>query len=224
VGYSTLLCDHLSHLAQQRNSIMKQVMTFAAVATAFAMTFGPALAQTTTPKTTTPSTDQPGAATSPPARVPTATTPAQASGTIPEVAKTAGQFSTLLAAVNAAGLSATLSGEGPFTVFAPTDAAFAALPAGEVERLLMPENRAELTALLNYHVVPSRVLAAGLSGKTGNIQTANGASVAIDGRDGVKVGTATVIQADVLASNGVIHVIDKVLVPAKATTPAAAKR
>jgi uncharacterized surface protein with fasciclin (FAS1) repeats len=190
---------------------MKSIMTFAAAATALAMPFA-VLAQ----DASKPANEQPGYAASPPAKVPPAPAATQTSGTIPEVAKAAGQFSTLLAAVEAAGLSSTLSGTGPFTLFAPTDAAFATLPAGEVERLLMPEHRAELSALLTYHVVPSRVVAAGLSGKTGNVETVNGANLAVDGRDGVKVGTATVVQSDVLASNGVIHVIDKVLMPPKA--------
>jgi uncharacterized surface protein with fasciclin (FAS1) repeats len=135
------------------------------------------------------------------------------SGTIVDVAVGAGQFGTLVAAVQAAGLVPTLSGPGPFTVFAPTDAAFAKLPAGTVDTLLRPENRAQLTAILTYHVVPGRVLAADLAGRTAAPATVQGATVAVDGRMGVKVNNATVTTADVMASNGVIHVIDTVLMP-----------
>ena len=132
---------------------------------------------------------------------------------IVDTAVAAGQFNTLAAALKAAGLVDTLKGNGPFTVFAPTDAAFAALPAGTVENLLKPENKEQLIAVLTYHVVPGKVTAdkvvnlkeAGtVNGKSLAIRTANGA-VMIDG--------ARVSTADVAASNGVIHVIDKVLIP-----------
>ncbi|GAB5518436.1 MAG: fasciclin domain-containing protein [Rhodothermales bacterium] len=127
---------------------------------------------------------------------------------IVDVAVAAGSFNTLVAAVKAAGLVETLKGDGPFTVFAPTDEAFAALPAGTVEDLLKPENRDKLTAILTYHVVSGKVMAGDLLGAT-TAKTVNGESVAI----GLRVGNANVIQADVAASNGVIHVIDTVLIP-----------
>ncbi len=132
---------------------------------------------------------------------------------IVETAVGAGVFETLVAAVQAAGLVETLQGEGPFTVFAPTDEAFAALPEGTVESLLQPENREQLVAVLTYHVVPGKVMAADVVNLT-SAETVNGASVTIAVEDGaVKIDGATVIQADVEASNGVIHVIDQVILP-----------
>jgi uncharacterized surface protein with fasciclin (FAS1) repeats len=126
----------------------------------------------------------------------------------------AGNFTTLVAAVKAAGLVDTLKGPGPFTVFAPTDAAFAALPAGTVDTLLKPENKAKLIAVLTYHVVPGRVMSSDLTGKKLDPKTVEGQTVAIDGTgSGVKVNDATVTKADIVADNGVIHVIDKVLLP-----------
>ena len=138
---------------------------------------------------------------------------ADAKGDIVAVASGAGQFKTLLAAATAAGLVPTLQSPGPFTVFAPTDAAFAALPAGTVETLLKPENRKQLTSVLTYHVVAGRTLSPALAGKQMSVTTVQGATLAIDGRNGVTVGGAKVISADIAASNGVIHVIDKVLLP-----------
>jgi uncharacterized surface protein with fasciclin (FAS1) repeats len=132
---------------------------------------------------------------------------------IVDTAVAAGSFTTLVAAVEAAGLVETLKGEGPFTVFAPTDEAFAALPEGTVEDLLLPENRDQLTAILTYHVVPGRVMSADIAGQTLSAATVNGAEVAIDATDGVNVGGANVVTADVEASNGVIHVIDAVILP-----------
>ncbi|WP_299143134.1 fasciclin domain-containing protein [uncultured Tateyamaria sp.] len=132
---------------------------------------------------------------------------------IVDTAVAAGSFNTLVAAVQAAGLVDTLKSPGPFTVFAPTDAAFAKLPAGTVENLLKPENKDQLTAILTYHVVPGQTLAADLAGKRLSVATVNGANVHIDGRNGVKVEKSNVIQADILTSNGVIHVIDRVLLP-----------
>ncbi len=132
---------------------------------------------------------------------------------IVDVAISAGQFNTLTAALDAAGLIGTLKGEGPFTVFAPTDAAFEKLPAGTVETLLKPENKDQLIAILTYHVVPGNVTAEDvvqLSGAT----TVNGADVAIAVVDGnVRVDDATVIKTDIYASNGVIHVLDSVILP-----------
>ena len=125
----------------------------------------------------------------------------------------AGQFKTLAAAVTAAGLVDTLKGTGPFTVFAPTDEAFAKLPAGTVEMLLKPENKDKLVAVLTYHVVPGKVMAADVV-KLKEAKTVNGAPVAIMvNGDTVMINDATVIKADVDASNGVIHVIDKVILP-----------
>ena len=133
--------------------------------------------------------------------------------TIPQIAASAGTFDTLVAAVGAAGLASTLSGEGPFTVFAPTDEAFAALPAGTVESLLKPENRQKLVDILTYHVVPGRVYAdqvVGLDSAT----TVQGSDVDITVMGGkVKIDNATVLKTDIEASNGVIHVIDSVIIP-----------
>jgi uncharacterized surface protein with fasciclin (FAS1) repeats len=114
------------------------------------------------------------------------------------------------------GLAETLKGPGPFTVFAPTDAAFAALPAGTVEDLLKPENKAKLTAILTYHVLPAEVMSTAVAGQTLEPATVQGAKLKVDGATTagkVTVGDATVVTADVDASNGVIHVIDKVLMP-----------
>ena len=129
------------------------------------------------------------------------------------IAASAGQFTTLVAAVQAAGLVDTLKSDGPFTVFAPTDAAFAALPAGTVETLLRPENRDQLVSILTYHVVPGAVTSDQLVGQRLAVATVQGQNVHVDGRHGVRVNDYTVIQADIIASNGVIHVIDKVLLP-----------
>ncbi|MBD7988303.1 fasciclin domain-containing protein [Luteimonas sp. Sa2BVA3] len=142
-----------------------------------------------------------------------ASKPAQAKADIVDTAVAAGQFGTLAAALKAAGLVDTLKGPGPFTVFAPTDAAFAALPAGTVESLLKPENREQLTAILTYHVVPGRYPAARVAG-IDSAATVNGGTIDIKADGGtVMVDEARVIQADVTATNGVIHVIDKVLMP-----------
>ncbi len=132
---------------------------------------------------------------------------------IVDTAVAAGSFKTLAAALTAAGLVDTLKGPGPFTVFAPTDAAFAKLPAGTVETLLKPENKGQLTAILTYHVVPGKVPASAVSGKVTDAKTVNGATINVNGTNGVKVNNATVVTADVMASNGVIHVIDTVLLP-----------
>jgi len=133
---------------------------------------------------------------------------------IVETAANAGSFDTLVAAVEAAGLAETLKGEGPFTVFAPTDEAFARLPEGTVDSLLQPENRDRLVALLTYHVVPGKVLSSDLAGQEMEVATAQGSPVSIDATDGaVKVDEATVTQADIETDNGVIHVIDMVIMP-----------
>ncbi|MCC5978613.1 MAG: fasciclin domain-containing protein [Salinarimonas sp.] len=132
---------------------------------------------------------------------------------IVDTAIAAGSFETLVAAVQAAGLVETLKGEGPFTVFAPTDEAFAALPAGTVESLLEEENRDQLVSILTYHVIPGRVMSADIAGQTLSVETVQGMELSIDATDGVRVGEAMVVTADVEASNGVIHVIDTVLIP-----------
>jgi uncharacterized surface protein with fasciclin (FAS1) repeats len=132
---------------------------------------------------------------------------------IVEIAASAGSFKTLVAAVQAAGLVDALKGKGPLTVFAPTDEAFAKLPAGTVENLLKPENKDKLTAILTYHVVPGRVTA----GEVVNLSSAptvNGRALRIDTQNGkVMVDNARVVQTDIMATNGVIHVIDSVMIP-----------
>ena len=133
-------------------------------------------------------------------------------GNIVAVAQGNPEFSTLVAAITAAGLGDALSGEGPFTVFAPTNAAFEALPAGLLEKLLLPENKEVLTKILTYHVVPAKVMAADVA--AGDVTTLEGSAFAITTEGGVKVNASNVTATDVPASNGVIHVIDAVLVPA----------
>jgi len=133
-------------------------------------------------------------------------------GDIVAVASNAGSFKTLVAAVKAAGLVETLQGKGPFTVFAPTDEAFAKLPAGTVEDLLKPENKEKLKGILTYHVVPGKVMAADV--KTMKAKTVNGKELDIKVQYGtVTVDNAKVVKTDVAASNGVIHVIDSVVLP-----------
>jgi len=134
-----------------------------------------------------------------------------APGTIVDIAAGAADFSTLVAAATAAGLVDTLNGEGPFTVFAPTDEAFAALPPGLVDALLLPENKDVLAKILTYHVVPGTVMAADIA--DGDVATVEGQNVTLSTMDGVTVNGAKVIQADIVASNGVVHVIDAVIVP-----------
>ncbi len=129
-------------------------------------------------------------------------------------AESAGSFTVLIEAVKAAGLEQTLKGEGPYTVFAPTDAAFAKLPEGKLDELLKPENKDELAQLLSYHVVAGKITAADIAGKSGSYATLAGSDVKIDaaGRT-AKINHAAIQQPDVMASNGVIHVIDKVITP-----------
>jgi uncharacterized surface protein with fasciclin (FAS1) repeats len=131
---------------------------------------------------------------------------------IVDTAVGAGSFTTLVAAVEAAGLVETLKGEGPFTVFAPTDAAFAALPAGTVEDLLKPENKDKLVAVLTYHVVPGKVMSTDLT-EGMKAATVQGSDVTITLDGGPKVNGAVISTPDVAASNGVIHVIDSVILP-----------
>lgn len=132
---------------------------------------------------------------------------------IVDTAVSAGSFNTLVAAVQAAGLEETLRGEGPYTVFAPTDEAFAALPDGTVEMLLLPENKDKLVAILTYHVVPGKVTSADVL-KVKEAKSVNGKGIPIAVKDGkVHVDNATVVTPDIMASNGVIHVIDAVIIP-----------
>ena len=131
---------------------------------------------------------------------------------IVDTAAAAGSFETLLAAATAAGLVDTLKSDGPFTVFAPTDEAFAALPAGTVDDLLKPENKDQLVAVLTYHVVPGKVMSTDLQDDMTAV-TVQGADVTIDLDNGVMVNDAAVVSADIETSNGVIHVIDKVILP-----------
>jgi len=138
---------------------------------------------------------------------------AKSAADIVDTAVAAGSFKTLATALTAAGLVDTLKGPGPFTVFAPTDEAFAQLPAGTLDSLLKPENKAKLAGILTYHVVPGKVMAADVV-KLTSAKTVNGQSVKISVDDGkVKVDGANVVKTDVVASNGVIHVIDTVLLP-----------
>lgn len=133
---------------------------------------------------------------------------------IVDTAANAGTFETLLTAAEAAGLVDTLKGEGPFTVFAPSDEAFAALPAGTVEDLLKPENKEKLASILTYHVVSGEFMSTDL--KDDMVKTTvQGGDLIVDLDDGVKINDATVVTADIDASNGVIHVIDKVILPAE---------
>ncbi|CAN5427732.1 fasciclin domain-containing protein [soil metagenome] len=131
---------------------------------------------------------------------------------IVEIASGNKDFSTLVAAVVAAGLADTLSGNGPFTVFAPTNAAFAKLPAGTVEELVKPENKEKLAAILTYHVVGGKALSSGLADGQ-KVKTVNGQEITVSINGSVKIDQATVVTADLEASNGVIHVIDSVIMP-----------
>lgn len=135
---------------------------------------------------------------------------------IVDTAVEAGSFITLVAAVQAAGLEETLRGEGPFTVFAPTDEAFAALPEGTVESLLLEENRDQLVAVLTYHVLPGKVMSGDIAGQELSVATVEGSEVSVNATDGVMVNGANVVTADIETSNGVIHVIDAVILPPSA--------
>ena len=135
------------------------------------------------------------------------------SADIVDTAASNDQFETLVIAVKAAGLVDTLKGDGPYTVFAPTDEAFAKLPEGTVEDLLKPENKDKLIAILTYHVVPGKIMSGDIAGKTAMVETVQGSKLNVDATNGVKVDEATVIAADIETSNGVIHVIDTVVLP-----------
>ena len=143
-----------------------------------------------------------------------ADTDTKAKPTVVEIAVGNEDFSTLVAAVKAAGLAEALSGEGPFTIFAPTNEAFEKLPEGTVESLLKPENKEKLAAILKYHVVAGKVMAADVT--AGEVETLNGKKATITVKDGkVMIDKATVVKTDIVGSNGVIHVIDSVILPAK---------
>jgi len=132
---------------------------------------------------------------------------------IVDVASKAGTFKTLVTALKAADLVDTLKGAGPFTVFAPTDAAFKKLPKGTLASLLKPENKAELRRILTYHVLAGKVMSGDIKGKKLSPKTVEGSTLAVDARKGVRVGKAKVTKADIAASNGVIHVVDTVILP-----------
>ncbi len=134
---------------------------------------------------------------------------------IVDTAVAAGSFNTLVTAVKAAGLVETLKGKGPFTVFAPTDEAFGKLPKGTLESLLKPENKDKLAAILTYHVLSGMVMASDIAGKKMKVPTVQGSKVAVDATMGVMVDQAKVVKADIATSNGVIHVIDTVILPKK---------
>ena len=132
---------------------------------------------------------------------------------IVDTAVAAGNFKILAAALQAAGLVDTLKGAGPFTVFAPTDEAFAKLPVGTVEDLLKPESKAKLVSILTYHVVAGKVMASDVAGKKTMAKSVQGSEIEVNGMDGVMVDGANVVTADIAADNGVIHVIDAVIMP-----------
>ena len=132
---------------------------------------------------------------------------------IVETAVQSGKFNTLVAALKAAGLVNTLNGKGPFTVFAPSDTAFSKLPAGTVDGLLMPENKAKLVSILAYHVIPGKIMSGDIAGKKISVKTVQGSEISVDAMYGVKINDSNVVSADIAATNGVIHVIDKVLMP-----------
>jgi uncharacterized surface protein with fasciclin (FAS1) repeats len=137
----------------------------------------------------------------------------EATHDIVDTAVSAGSFNTLVAAVQAAGLVETLKGAGPFTVFAPTDDAFAKLPSGTVETLLKTENKDKLVSILTYHVVSGKVTSGDIAGKTMKAKSVEGSEISVDATHGVKVDEANVVKADIMCTNGVIHVIDAVIMP-----------
>jgi len=195
---------------QNLPSWMKQLTGFAGVIGASALIGFPAWAHINSNTSVANATQTQQVA----GNVKTAASPAPtaAAKDIVAIASGNGQFKTLTKALGSAGLVTTLQGKGPFTVFAPTDAAFAALPKGTVENLLKPENKGKLTKILTYHVVPGSVLSTSL--KSGDVKSVEGSSLKVTVNTGkVTVSGANVVKADIKASNGVIHVIDKVLMP-----------
>ena len=209
---------------QNLPSWMKQLTGFAGVIGASALIGFPAWAHITSNTNVANATQTPqvaGKVKTAASPAPTSASPAPTSASpaptsaakdIVAIASGDAQFKTLTKALGAAGLVTTLQGKGPFTVFAPTDAAFAALPKGTVEDLLKPANKAKLTKILTYHVVPGSVLSTSL--KSGDVKSVEGTSLNVAVSAGkVTVSGANVVKADIKASNGVIHVIDKVLMP-----------
>jgi uncharacterized surface protein with fasciclin (FAS1) repeats len=202
---------------QNLPSWMKQLTGFAGVIGASALIGFPAWAHinsNTRVANTTQTQQVAGNVKTAASPAPTGASPAPtaAGKDIVAIASGDAQFKTLTKALGSAGLVTTLQGKGPFTVFAPTDAAFAALPQGTVENLLKPENKAKLTKILTYHVVPGSVVSTSL--KSGDVKSVEGSSLKVAVSTGkVTVGGANVVKADIKASNGVIHVIDKVLMP-----------
>ncbi|HYD46029.1 MAG TPA: fasciclin domain-containing protein [Phenylobacterium sp.] len=182
--------------------------SFLAVSAAFAIAT-PVLAQTPAPA-------------APAAPAPAATpAPAPATGDVFDTAKKSGQFNTFIKAVEATNLTEVLKKQPSLTVFAPTDAAFQALPPGELDKLMLPENRAQLQKLLTYHIVNARVDTSKIRGARGPVPTVAGNAVQLDGSgEPLKVNDATITRPDMLATNGVIHVVDKVLSPHVAAAPA----
>ena len=132
---------------------------------------------------------------------------------IGDTAVAAGNFSTLVAAVQAAGLVDVLKSEGPFTVFAPTDEAFAALPEGTVEKLLRPENRDQLVSVRTYHVVPGKIMSTEIACQSTEVESVQGSALSVDVTDCVRVDNANVVAIDIETDNGVIHIIDQVVMP-----------
>lgn len=198
----------------KRNSISSKLMVGLA-GLGLAATLGACTAGTDSASTTTTESPLSEAPQSPMAdgTMSDGTAPTQGgSTTLDQVVADNSSFSTLNSAIQAAGLEATLSGTGPYTVFAPTNEAFAALPAGTLDQLLLPENKAKLQQVISYHVVPGNVTSADIT--PGEVNTVEGAPVNITKNAGeVTVGDAKVVETDITASNGVVHAIDKVLLP-----------
>lgn len=156
------------------------------------------------------------------ALLPKVTPMSDSSRDIIDTAVHAGTFATLVTALKAADLVTTLKGTGPFTVFAPNEAAFAKLPPGTIANLVKPENKARLAAILTLHVLPGKIMAADIGTAQSNPVTVNGETISVDGHAGVRVNGAKVVTADIACSNGVIHVIDTVLMPTGGAKAAAA--
>lgn len=199
----------------------KHLLTGAALALALApLTVSAAYAQAApAPATTAPAPQNPAPAVVPASpSAPTApaapATPVTASGDIITTAQASGQFGTFLKALNAANLTSVVKTTNGLTVFAPTDAAFAALPAGELQKLMDPANAAQLQKILTYHLINTKVDSTKIKGAKGDVKTVEGSSVTLDGSGpSMMVDNADIVQPDVMATNGVMHVIDKVLMP-----------
>jgi uncharacterized surface protein with fasciclin (FAS1) repeats len=217
-SFPTNILSQLTHpetsTAMKRISLSKSARSIALL-TILSITVGTAATSCTSADSTKP-LDTPVVTASPdsakPLDAPVAATPSTKAETIVDIAVGNPDFSTLVTAVKAAGLAETLSGKGPFTLFAPTNEAFAALPKGTVEKLLKPENRDALKKVLTYHVVAGDLMAKDL--RSGKVATVEGGSVAVKVQgQTVSVNSASVVKADIDAKNGVVHVIDKVLLP-----------